>query len=648
MGYLCRLFFRILILPWFRLVYRVRRLEAHHVPSEGGVLLMPNHVTYIDGFIYYIAATRKPRYVISDKYAASPAFGWFIKLFRAIPIDRSRPRDAIDKTAEALKAGDVVCIFPEGGLTRSGVINDLKRGFELIVKRSGAVAVPMYVDGLWESIFSYERQSYIKKKPRHIPCRTQVAFGKPIEAKDISSQAVFEGMLEASVDAFAKRRCFEKNFEMALLKALKKSRRQLFSHERRQGRDPREWTRAQMLAIASAIARRWAHNPADSRSRIGIMLPPGPMASVLNLGLYLAGKTPVNLPYELRAEQVEQLAGQMDELGIRTVITANALMSNLVDFWRGDEGRFIDITTELTAPGTLIMSQENLFSWVEPTWLASWRLDLKGRDRHREAIGMIESPDGEAIFLSSAELHRNTVQAISADFIRPGDVILSESPMHNIVGQLMQLWVPILNVGRTVGRSFSERQDPEALKALAAEQKVNLTAGNLGLYDHLESLADLPDLRQIMVFDSEADAETLEELENRIGKPITPCWDFHGRIATMSLPPEVNQPEGTLKRMNRKLGSVGRFLPGVAGKQIDGHFHVRFDSTLVKNTSDLEEEDNNKGKKKEKQPLQIESWLPVSDEAYIDAEGFLFLKKPAEKKVEVVDEEAEVDGEASD
>ncbi|MDF1755007.1 MAG: 1-acyl-sn-glycerol-3-phosphate acyltransferase [Verrucomicrobiales bacterium] len=603
MSYLIRLFFRLLLLPWFRLFYRVRRIGTQNVPSYGGVLLLPNHITYIDAFIYYLASPRPVRYVVVDKYVKYPAFGWFMKLFRAIPIDRNSPRDALTKSIDALKKGDAVCLFPEGGLTRTGLINDLKKGCEVIARRSDCPVVPVYTDGLWGSIFSFERGIYFKKWPNKFPCPTQVAFGEPIPPEEASTKRIFEGMLAASVDAFNARRCFEENLETAVIESLKTERRKNFSFE--YAKNPRRWSRAEFLGMAISIARRWINNPPDDRQRIGILLPPGPFPGVINLGLFLAGKTPVSLPFNLRPDEVEKLALRMEELGIRTVITSKAFMPHLIDFWRGDEGRFIDIQTELTSPGRIILSQEKLFGITEPAWFTKWRLEINQRDKHREAIGLIESPDQEPVFLSSREIYRNAMQIMSADFVRKEDTILSEAPMNSIVGQMMQLWVPILNKGRTVCRAYSVREDSQLLRALAEGQNADLMVGDMNFYNDIDRIFDLPNLRFGMVFDDEADTKHIETREQEIKIPLAKCWSHAGRVVALGRPPEnVQLPPHVQPQMTRKHGTAGRFLPGIAAKVEDDELFLRFSPTP---------------------PGQFDEWISAGKGHYIDEEGFVVL-----------------------
>jgi acyl-[acyl-carrier-protein]-phospholipid O-acyltransferase/long-chain-fatty-acid--[acyl-carrier-protein] ligase len=113
---------------------------------------------------------------------------WWIKPFRKIlgiiPIASTLgPRELIQSlhaASEAVRAGEVVCIFAEGQITRTGELNEFQRGFERIMKNTGAPIVPIALAGVWGSIFSYERGKFFWKWPRHIFYPVTVRFGKPL------------------------------------------------------------------------------------------------------------------------------------------------------------------------------------------------------------------------------------------------------------------------------------------------------------------------------------------------------------------------------------------------------------------------------------------------------------------------------------
>lgn len=196
---------RLVFLVGIRLVYRVRAVHAERVPSNGGVLLLPNHVTFADAFFLSAACPRPIRFVMDEAFIASPAIRWFTGIFGTVNIRRDQPLEAIREVIKALKKGQVVCLFPEGQLTRTGTLCTLQRGFELIASKAGHPLIPVWCDGSWGSIFSYERNRYFKKLPRHNAGGIRIAFGETLAAKGANAQCVRDGIIAASSEAIAQR-----------------------------------------------------------------------------------------------------------------------------------------------------------------------------------------------------------------------------------------------------------------------------------------------------------------------------------------------------------------------------------------------------------------------------------------------------------
>ena len=96
---------------------------------------------------------------------------------RCIPITSRRAKDAMWLAAEMIRDGEIVCLFPEGELSRSGVLGGLRRGYQLIARRAEAPVVPVWLDQLWGSIFSFQGGRFFRKWPRKIPYPAAVEFG---------------------------------------------------------------------------------------------------------------------------------------------------------------------------------------------------------------------------------------------------------------------------------------------------------------------------------------------------------------------------------------------------------------------------------------------------------------------------------------
>lgn len=188
-----------------RFIYRIQVVNPERIPAKGGALLLPNHVTFADGLFISAACPRPVRFVMDEAFMAKRSIRIFVSIFDTVTIRRDQPREAIRITIDALKKGDLVCLFPEGQLTRTGTLNELKRGFELIAKKAGHPLIPMWCDGSWGSIFSFERGRFFRKWPHRLPGGMAVAFGREIRPAEADLESVRQGLLLASADALGKR-----------------------------------------------------------------------------------------------------------------------------------------------------------------------------------------------------------------------------------------------------------------------------------------------------------------------------------------------------------------------------------------------------------------------------------------------------------
>ena len=128
-------FLRFTVLGLIRVIYRTRSLHADRVPETGGALLISNHVSYVDALILSATCDREVVFTVYDGFFNNPFLARFMHLFGVVPISEKRAKDAIVTMSEAIKKGSLVCIFPEGQITRTGFMNEVRKGFELIARR---------------------------------------------------------------------------------------------------------------------------------------------------------------------------------------------------------------------------------------------------------------------------------------------------------------------------------------------------------------------------------------------------------------------------------------------------------------------------------------------------------------------------------
>ena len=166
-------FGRLILFFATRTVYRMRVLGRDNFPEKTGALLVCNHMSFVDVALLVAATDRPIRFIMYRGIYEHPLVKPLAKMGKAIPISSEQhPREMLQslKTAtEALHNGEIVCIFAEGQITRTGQLLPFRRGLERIMKGVDVPIIPVNLDGVWGSIFSFERGRFLWKMPRRIP-----------------------------------------------------------------------------------------------------------------------------------------------------------------------------------------------------------------------------------------------------------------------------------------------------------------------------------------------------------------------------------------------------------------------------------------------------------------------------------------------
>ncbi|WP_313170843.1 MFS transporter [Stenotrophomonas sp.] len=171
-----------------RTLYRLRvKGVEDNVPDEGAALIVCNHVSYMDALILSAVIPRPARFVMYYRIFNIPVMRWIFKTAKAIPIaspkeDAALMQRAFDEVDAALAEGELVCIFPEGALTKDGEIAAFKSGVEKILARRPVPVVPMALKGMWSSMWS-RRDSRLgqMRVPRRFRAHIEVVAGPPVD-----------------------------------------------------------------------------------------------------------------------------------------------------------------------------------------------------------------------------------------------------------------------------------------------------------------------------------------------------------------------------------------------------------------------------------------------------------------------------------
>ena len=173
-------------------IYRVRHKNLTNLPDEGAAVLVANHVSFVDALLIAGACRRPLRFVMDKPIYESKGLHWFFKMAKTIPItsekrDPEAYQSALDQISEALANDEVVCIFPEGRLTRDGEIDTFRRGIELIIERNPVPVLPIALRGLWGSFFSHGNGPALVSKPKRFWSKVDIWAGELVPADQVTA-----------------------------------------------------------------------------------------------------------------------------------------------------------------------------------------------------------------------------------------------------------------------------------------------------------------------------------------------------------------------------------------------------------------------------------------------------------------------------
>jgi acyl-[acyl-carrier-protein]-phospholipid O-acyltransferase/long-chain-fatty-acid--[acyl-carrier-protein] ligase len=551
---------RIIASALLRCFYRVTTLGLEHLPA-GGFLLLPNHITWVDAIVLQVACPRPIRYIVDQEFYHKPLLKPFLRLVRCIPIDTRRSRSAIRAATEKIAEGEVVCLFPEGQLERAGTLLRLRRGYELIAHHANAKVVPVWLDQLWGSIFSFQGGRFFTKLPKRIPYRVTVAFGKPLPADAADIARVREELLKLGESCFRRRPSLDRHLAEECVRGLK---RRPFATAVVDGLDHSLLSRSKLLGAAAALSRLFRKEFPDER--IAIVLPASKGSMVANLAVTLAGKVPVDLNFTMGRAANESC---IKRANLRVAITATPFMERIKDFpWPERVLKLDEIMPQ---------KKTQIFVWwmmsiLAPAGLLLRLLQIPTGGGHAEATllftsGSTGEPKGAVLS------HRNIVGNVSQfrELLdaKKDDAILASLPFFHSFGSTVTLWYPLIEGVRIV----TYPSPLEAAKNAALIERYKLTlllATPTFLRGYLRKVEphQLRSLRLVITGAEKLPLDLAKSFEERFGQKVFEGYGLTetSPVVSVNLPePQPTKP-GEQVQPSARLGSVGKMAPGIAAE----------------------------------------------------------------------------------
>jgi acyl-[acyl-carrier-protein]-phospholipid O-acyltransferase / long-chain-fatty-acid--[acyl-carrier-protein] ligase len=545
-------------------IYRMRVEGRENVPVRGGALLVCNHMSFVDANLLLASVERPIRFLMYKGIYDLPYVKPLAKLMGVIPISSElRPREmlhALRAASQAIRNGELVCIFAEGQITRIGQMLPFRRGLERIINGVDAPIVPVNLDGVWGSIFSFDRGRFLWKRPRSIPYPVTISFGKPMPPTSTPFE-VRRAVQALQSEAYVHRKKYLRTLHRSLIRTAHRSPFRFAMGDRR--RPHMKW--GGVLLSAIFLARRlrgaWA-----GQEMVGILLPPSVPGALVNFAAMLAGKVPVNLNYTVSDEALASSAAQCK---LETVITTKALLDRI----------------PLKVPGKTILIEEAaagsrlgervaaLLLWFLPgAWLE--RAVSGGKTRTLDDLATIifssgSTGDPKGVMLTHYNIASNIEQMGQTFMFGSKDSLLGVLPFFHSFGFTVTLCLPAV-----LGVSVVYHPSPldlAAISELVRDYRVTFlmaTPTFLQAYMRRCSPEDFGSLDFVLVGAEKLPERLALAFEDRFGiKPL------EGYGATECSPVvAVNTRDFRapgFRQVGGKRGRIGHPLPGISVRIVD-------------------------------------------------------------------------------
>lgn len=601
--------------------YRVRVYGHENLPEQGGALLISNHVTWLDAVFLLMASSRPIRMLAHADYISGWPIRWLARLWGVIPITPGSKtvRNSLEQARQALKQGELVCIFPEGELTQTGQVQAFKPGLLSLAEGTNVPVIPVFLDELWGSIFSRAGGKYFWKWPRRWPYPVSIHFGRPIEKPD-DVQLARQAVEELGVSAVQLR--YQR--QMVLPRMFLRMCKRTFFKAKLADSTGVNLTGGKLL-IGSLALRRALHLKllAPEERYVGLLLPPSVGSVVTNIALPLSGRIGVNLNYTLSSEAINSCIRQC---GIRRVLTSRKVMEKLNLDINAELVYLDEFKSQVSKWDKFVaMFQAALPTVVLERWLGL--MDLRPDDPITVIFTSGSTGEPKGVVLSQRNVGSNIEAMDQLVNLRPDDVAIGVLPFFHSYGYTATLWTVL--AFDTMGVYHFSPLDATQVAKLCKKFKGTLlmvTPTFLRNYMRRCQREDLETLEVIFASAEKLPKELSDAFEAKFG--VRPQEAYGATelspLVAVNIPP-ARASDPTQK--TAKEGSVGKPIPGVMAKVVDPDtgrtLPVDTPGMLLIKGPNVMQGYLHRPDLTEK--VICDDWYVTGDIAKLDSDGFIFI-----------------------
>jgi len=556
----------------FRVKYRLDVLGFENLPAEGkGVLLLGNHISWLDWAIIQLASPRHITFVMERMIYERWYLKWFLDLYGVIPVSSGGSRGAMKAVAERLNKGEAVCLFPEGAITFNGHLAEFKRGFEHACKDVSAdvTIVPFYLRGLWGSRFSRSTEKMRSLRDEGLQRDVIVAFGEPMAVHSKAFQ-VKAAVRELSIHAWQQHTDSLSPLAQSFVRMAKST--------------PNDWAIAdvqgeplshrRLLTACTLFSQRLGRVPSQN---LGILMPTSSAGAIANMAALMAGKTVVNLNF---TASPTSLLSSLQQAEVDTIVTARQFVKKLkargIDLDGLFEGRTILYMEDIKAQFSKAAALRTLaMVTLMPTALLIPMICKPARLDDTAAIMFSSGSEGapKGVMLSHRNLMANLKQVSDVINVREEDCLMATLPAFHAFGLTVTTFLPLvegvpvvchpdptdaLNVGKGVAKY-------RATVMFATSTFLRIYTRNRKLHPLM-----LESLRVTVAGAEKLDPQVRDAFEQKFHTPIIEGYGCTETtpVAAVNLPDVMHTRWWTVQ-VGNKVGTVGMALPGSTVRIVD-------------------------------------------------------------------------------
>jgi acyl-[acyl-carrier-protein]-phospholipid O-acyltransferase/long-chain-fatty-acid--[acyl-carrier-protein] ligase len=549
---------RTLVKPILTLIYRKEIVGLANLPKSGGVVIACNHQSWIDGILILWLLPRNVRFVVDEGNFSSALRRWLANSFDSILMGSS-PKSiarALIAARKALVENEVVGIFPEGTISRTGQLQGFKPGICKMVKGTDAVVVPIYLHGMWGSIFSFSDGKFFFKVPTAFR-RKITLYIDPALPTDVTVSSLRSKILAMSAIATKDGRGMYPNLPREVIRKWKKDSNRIRIVDPEGAVLSGRQLLSDCLALQRIIRRTFGRN----NTTVGILMPPCSGSVLANVSLAIDRRVAVNLDYSLPSQVLNQ---SIDQVGIKTVLSTAGFYRK-IDLNLGAEVILLEDLKDK------IPLKERLLASCQATLLPSVILEriLRLDELKPDDILTIMATTGvtnnsKKVLLTQANISHAVETIRQVIRANQKDVVICDDPVFDIRGYAINVWATM-----ALGLLGVYCCYPHAVRHIGElSMKYGVTilfSDSAFLFDCINEIhpKQFSTLNVVVVKSEKMPAGLFDIFERRYGvRPVEGYGSTEiGPLAILNCPPSRSVARYQSDRLE---GSVGRSAPGVA------------------------------------------------------------------------------------